>query len=801
MAMGCAITGTATAGINSWSMREGPFGGVSWLQFSSSNIVYAGTSYGIYRSDDGGATWSLRAEDFVPSGLTAMAVDPSNPNRILAAASLLGDQRSEDGGLTFSGRTELPPIVTPSTFKFDIREIIVSRDGRHICYNQSAVPLFSCSHDDAGTGGHSVPPGGGLGRIMFDPVNPMTMYWAGGFSSQLGKSIDGAASWTTLTRPPTAEIYTGEILPGTPTTLFVSTKEGIYVTTDDGENWTLSLPLPLQSRAVLVADPNRAGEVLAVTPDRAVYVYSAGSWAQLRAASNLDRIFLVAIAPGNSQRLLALTTRGIDASNDRGVTWAASDNGISATSPIVLSVAAAGRVFAAGNTHIFYQASAQDAWNSIHLPVGVNSLLMAMAVHPTDPNTLLVAGNGGNYFRTTDGGATWTPGPTQVPALQPQAIAFDPVDPSVVYMSGFDLVNVGSWGEVGHIFRSTDAGTSFAEVLRTPISLSAAQIVVDPLEHSRVYVLGPYEQGSPKAPNLFRTLNGGATWIALGGAPVGGRSEVAVDPTKPGRIYARAAAGLLQISLDSGDTWSDVPATSDISKFVVDPAVGTIYAIRQVRTPNGNLSSTPIVRSVDQGQTWESLPIPIKQPSNWDPGTLLLSPTQPGVLLVGASSRGVTSFQFAPDLQVTITGHSGSRVVNEAAGFDVNVTNSGPYAANAAKLAVTLPAAMQSVSATSNAGTCSIVARSLQCQTVFLKTNTQMTVHVAYMSSTLGDLPVHATASAYETDSVTANNSAEASASIVNKKKGGGGGAELLLLAVLGTAAASRRLLQSMRPN
>jgi photosystem II stability/assembly factor-like uncharacterized protein len=52
-----------------------------------------------------------------------------------------------------------------------------------------------------------------------------------------------------------------------------------------------------------------------------------------------------------------------------------------------------------------------------------------MAAHPTDPNTLFVATPNGGVWRTTDGGATWSPLTDSLP-LSIGAISYDPTDGS-----------------------------------------------------------------------------------------------------------------------------------------------------------------------------------------------------------------------------------------------------------------------------------------------------------------------------------------------------------------------------------
>ena len=64
---------------------------------SDPNLAYAGTGSGIYKTVDGGATWSVTGEPVLP---LTLAMDPTNPNILYAGFN--GDlQKTTDGGDTW----------------------------------------------------------------------------------------------------------------------------------------------------------------------------------------------------------------------------------------------------------------------------------------------------------------------------------------------------------------------------------------------------------------------------------------------------------------------------------------------------------------------------------------------------------------------------------------------------------------------------------------------------------------------------------------------------------------------------
>jgi hypothetical protein len=82
----------------------------------------------------------------------------------------------------------------------------------------------------------------------------------------------------------------------------------------------------------------------------------------------------------------------------------------------------------------------------------------------------------------------------------------------------------------------------------------------------------PNSDGAKKGLGLFRSADGGATWVKLDlpGDPF--QSQLlGVDPQ--GTLYAGAAAGLVR-SMDGGATWSALPTaglSSGVSALAFDP--------------------------------------------------------------------------------------------------------------------------------------------------------------------------------------------------------------------------------------
>ena len=86
------------------------------------SIVVAGTlnvpvPAGIYRSTDGGHTWSRASVDLpADSSVASIRFDPQDGNRVLAADGGVGHLFiSEDGGLTWRQEPSINQVLTPSS--------------------------------------------------------------------------------------------------------------------------------------------------------------------------------------------------------------------------------------------------------------------------------------------------------------------------------------------------------------------------------------------------------------------------------------------------------------------------------------------------------------------------------------------------------------------------------------------------------------------------------------------------------------------------------------------------------------
>lgn len=177
------------------------------------------------------------------------------------------------------------------------------------------------------------------------------------------------------------------------------------------------------------------------------------------------------------------------------------------------------------------------------------------------------------------------------------------------------------------LLRSDDGGTTWRPVQlpadgKPTLTIEGAGIAVDPTNHDVLFV----SLANTSAPDeLYRTLDGGATWAKLD-RPARTPSQirsVVVSPADPRIVYAsRVYFGdyALLLSRDRGETW-EVRQTAiagpscgwGVPTFFAHP-VDASQALRRFgcfRTAmEAESGSTRLDRSDDQGMTWQPLAIP-----------------------------------------------------------------------------------------------------------------------------------------------------------------------------------------------
>jgi len=169
----------------------------------------------------------------------------------------------------------------------------------------------------------------------------------------------------------------------------------------------------------------------------------------------------------------------------------------------------------------------------------------AVAIHPTDSNTIFVGAAAGGIWKTTDGGITWLVNTDSLPTLGVSAIAITKQNPNIMYFGSGDR-DAGDAAGYG-VFKSTNAGASWFIQNTGMGNRKVGRLIIDPNNPS--ILLAACEGG------IYRSINAGANWTqVLAGSFF---KDIIFKPNNSKVVYA-ANNGLVYRSIDNGITWLNI---------------------------------------------------------------------------------------------------------------------------------------------------------------------------------------------------------------------------------------------------
>jgi photosystem II stability/assembly factor-like uncharacterized protein len=199
------------------------------------------------------------------------------------------------------------------------------------------------------------------------------------------------------------------------------------------------------------------------------------------------------------------------------------------------------------------------------------------------------------------------------------------VDDVEVAPSDHRVIYVGF--ATGGVFKSTNAGTTFAPVFETYGSASIGDIAIHPTNPDIIYV-GTGEpnnrQTSSYGDGVYKTTDGGRHFTRIGLAETQTIARIVIDPRNPEIVYVAAAGHLygpnrdrgLYKTTDGGQRWSKVKYVDEYTGFtdlVMDPSNSAVlYAAsyQRLRTGccfNGGGPGSALWKTTDAGKTWVRL--------------------------------------------------------------------------------------------------------------------------------------------------------------------------------------------------
>jgi photosystem II stability/assembly factor-like uncharacterized protein len=281
---------------------------------------------------------------------------------------------------------------------------------------------------------------------------------------------------------------------------------------------------------------------------------------------NFSNIFALAIDPTNASVIYAGVYGGIYKTKNGGTSWTELTNTIQSSGSTVDAIAIdpsnpatiyAGTGGAIGNGGVYKSTDSGAHWTLMNNGLVTNGIfsVLALAIDPLNTQTIYVTGNTGLQSAvSTNGAASWQPLTGTVPFGF--SIAINPVQPSIVYMSGFPEVT-----------ESTNSGGTWSTVLSSGTIFES--LAIDPSTPTTIYA-GTSGCASNQPACIYKTTNGGTNWSPVGSIASQYANALAIDPANTATIYAGGQNGVYQ-SPDGGVTWNLVYSATNITSLAMQP--------------------------------------------------------------------------------------------------------------------------------------------------------------------------------------------------------------------------------------
>lgn len=507
-----------------WAVRLDP---------QNSDIVWAGTTDGTYKSTDAGGSWE-KVHDVIM--VMDLAIHPANSNVVVAgcgnfASAGHGVYYTLDGGDTWTKANQGLPATFRGKIQFDVIQersgaIFYASIGNGFGSSDGATWLAT-SEDDGRTWrtvstlDYSQWQGWFAHDVAVNPENRNEVITVG---IRAYRSTDGGSSFV---QESGSGGFGGQLPPGAPegnanymhvdihdvkyhpterNIIYYGCDGGIFRSTDSGRTFTSSNGgyqttqfYPGFSTSVIDSNLSLGG-----LQDNGSPLYL-GTTAWSRFIMGGDGAWS-ALDPVNSNIMYA-SYQGLSLgkSVNRGGSFfdiEPPSSGITSfIAPFVLAPSNHLTLYA-GRSIIYKSTNGGLEWDAAGSTLDGNPPI-AMAISSRNSDIVYVAtaprstGNRSGVFRTTDGGASWTDITGNLPDRFPSDLAVDPNDDATAYItfSGF-----GS----SHIFKTHDYGATWGDIQGSLPDIPTLSVIIDPLFPEHIYVGNDI--------GVFFSANGGGTW-------------------------------------------------------------------------------------------------------------------------------------------------------------------------------------------------------------------------------------------------------------------------------------------------
>lgn len=560
---------TSTAGKNTGGM-----GRLNCVRFDpgNTNIVWVGSAGGgLWKSSDGGTTFTTTTDNLAVLGVSDIAIDPANSNIMYIATGdadasdnySIGVLKSIDGGLTWNA-TGLSFNTVQGR---NISRLLINPGNPSIIIAASSVGIYRSTN--AGTNWTLVK-SGAFKDAELKPGNPSTVYACG---TTFQKSIDGGVTFTQVTTGLPANSSVNRmaiaVTVADPTYVYLvgsnnsSAFEGLYRSTDSGTGFTK-----------LSSTPNILGSSTGGTST------GGQGWYDLAITASPTNKDLVIVGGVN---LWKSTNGGANWTNVSN--WNTTATTYAHADQHDLAFISGTICFAANDGGLFKSTNTGSSWTDMSAGLRI-AQIYRLGLSATNANQVITGwqDNGSNLRSST--------GWRYVLGGDGMECVVDHTNGNIVYATLY----------YGEIYKSTNAGLSFTNQVvnsgGTGVDANGGWVtpyIMHPTNASTLIV--------GKA-QLWRTTNGGTNWADVGGFT--GTSQfvaLAYAPSNPNYIYA-ARNNKFYVTTDGGAVFADRTAGLPITSTSITYIAVSNTNPDKVWVSFSGYSTGRVYYSSNAGQTW-----------------------------------------------------------------------------------------------------------------------------------------------------------------------------------------------------
>ncbi len=570
----CFIALPVQAQTNFWQSINGTIAGrnVNCVVFKTSLLAFAGTSRGVFRSNDGASSWISASTGMIDSATSSLVITATGN---LLAGTNRGAYRSTDDGTNWTPIINGLPAIPVKSLIYDIagnRGFAGTDSGVYRSTDDGVSWMsirdgmtntrISCLALDSTYKLFGGTLGGGLFRSTDYgttwlqanfPFQTLSSLWVNRngyiYSLPSYRSSDGGNTWFRFGPmngvSSIAVNPSGDVFADVPWSGSLLDPSGLFHSTNNGDTWS---DIGFHYSTFRVIGTNLGTHLFGQTSTATLYhsMNNGITWS-IQNSLLISRINVIGLDSQNS--IFAGGRNACYRSRDNGRNWIDVSPSLVGYEVVALTVTPNDNLIAGTDgARLFRSTNSGDSWNELSVPFMLYSFILNLS---SDSNGIIFVGTySEGVFRSTNEGDTWTKVNNGLGNLNIRSIVFTP--------NGRMLA-----GSDNGLYRSTNRGDSWSRIDAGAIS-SSVQCVLAPAEG---YILaGTYLGG------IYRSSDDGATWSQINS----GLSNLDVRTlasNSGGRILTGTAGAGVYLSTNEGNQWTNVSGgldNLDIRSLIVD---------------------------------------------------------------------------------------------------------------------------------------------------------------------------------------------------------------------------------------